>query len=119
MQLDRQVQTHCLYTHTQSNVVQLNAPEYDSDIDGQTDLLPDIQLSTSSCTASTAEESPNAENIQEDIVSQATNSEEHTASLQDTDRPEYQSLLVPDNTHNSVHQDTDQPRDIHHQDIGF
>ena len=32
-QLDRQVQTHCLYPHPQSDVVQLNAPEYDSDID--------------------------------------------------------------------------------------
>ena len=41
-QLDRQVQTHCLYPHPQSDVVQINAPEYDSDIDGQTNLLPYI-----------------------------------------------------------------------------
>ena len=31
-QLDRQVQTHCLYPHPQSDVVQLNAPSYDPDI---------------------------------------------------------------------------------------
>ena len=37
-QLDRQVQMHCLYPHPKSDVVQINAPEYDSDIDGQTDL---------------------------------------------------------------------------------
>ena len=33
-QLDRQVQTHCLYPHPQSDVVQINAPEYNPDIDG-------------------------------------------------------------------------------------
>ena len=54
-QLNRQVQTHCLFPHPQSEVVQINALEYDSDIDGQTDLLPDIQPSTASHTASTAE----------------------------------------------------------------
>ena len=42
-QLDTQVQTHCLYPHSQSDTVQLNAPEYDSDIDGQIELLPDLQ----------------------------------------------------------------------------
>ena len=40
-QLDRQVQTHCLYPHPQSDVVQLNAPEYDPDIDGQPDPVTD------------------------------------------------------------------------------
>ena len=33
--LDRQIQTHCLYPHPQSDVVLINAPEYDSDTDGQ------------------------------------------------------------------------------------
>ena len=46
-QLDRQIQTHCLYPHSQSDVIQLNALEYDSDIDGQTELLLDIQPSAS------------------------------------------------------------------------
>ena len=85
------------------DLVQINAPKYDSDINGQTNLLPDIQLSTTLCTASTAEVSLNAKNIQEDTVSDATNSEEQTASLQDTDRPESQSPPVPDNTDHSVH----------------
>ena len=43
VQLDRQIQTHCLYSHSQSDSVQLNALEYDSNIDGQTELLPDVQ----------------------------------------------------------------------------
>ena len=101
-QLDRQVQMHCLYPHPKSDVFQINAPEYDSDIDGQTDLLPDIQPSTASHTASTAEESSNAENIQEDTVPVTANSEEHTASLQDSDRLESQSPPVPDNTEHSA-----------------
>ena len=42
-QLDRQVQTHCLYPHSQSDVVQLNAPDYDPDIDEQPDPVIDLQ----------------------------------------------------------------------------
>ena len=115
-QLDRQVQTHCLYPYPQSDVVQINAPEYDSDIDVQTDLLPDIQPSTASHTASTAEESSNAKNIQEDTTSVAANSEEHTVSSQDSDRFESQSPPVPNNTDHSAHQDTEQPRAEHPND---
>ena len=107
---------HCLYPHPQSDVVQINAPEYNSDIDGQTDLFPDIQPSTASRTASTAEESLNAKNIQEDTVSDAPTSEEHTASSQDTNRPESQSPPVPDITGHSVHQDSEQPRAKHPND---
>ena len=43
-QLERQIQTHCLYPHCQTDSVQINAPEYDWDIDGQIDTLPDLQL---------------------------------------------------------------------------
>ena len=100
---------HSLYPHPQSDVFQINAPKYNSDIDGQTDLLPDIQPSTASHTASTAEESLYAKNIQEDIVSDAPTSDEHRTSSQDTNRPESQSPPIPDNTNHSVHQDTEQP----------
>ena len=34
-QLDKQVQIHCVYPHPQSDVVQLNAPDYNPHIDGQ------------------------------------------------------------------------------------
>ena len=36
--------------------------------------------------------------------------------MQDTDRPESQSPLVPDNTDHSVHQETEQPRVEHPND---
>ena len=60
-QLNRQVQTHCLYFHPQLNVVQLNAPDYDLDIDRQPDPIIDIQ-------------SPNAKNIKEDTMPDSANS---------------------------------------------
>ena len=115
-QLDRQVQMHYLYPHPQLDVVQINAPKYDSDIDGQTDLLPDIQPSTASPTASAAEESSNAKIYQKDTVSDATNLKGHTASSQYTNRPESQSPPVPDNTDHSVHQDIEQSRAEHPSD---
>ena len=108
-QLDRQVQMHCLYPHPQSDLVQVNAPEYDPVIDGQTDPVPDIQSSTASHTASTAQQSPNTKNVKEDTASDTTNSEQHTASSLDTDRPESQSPSVPDNTDHPGYQDTEQP----------
>ena len=68
------------------NVVQLNAPEYNLDIDGQPDPVPDIQSSAASHTASTAQQSPNAEIIKEDTAPDAANSEQYTASSMDTNR---------------------------------
>ena len=31
-QLERQIKTHCLYLHSQTDSVQINAPEYDSTV---------------------------------------------------------------------------------------
>ena len=107
---------HCLYPHSQSDVVQLNVPKYDLDIDGQTDPVLDIQSSAALRTASTAQQSPNAKNVQEDTASDAANSEQHTASSPDTDRPESQSLPVPDNTDHPGYQDTEQPWAEHPSD---
>ena len=42
-QLERQIKTHCLYPYSQTDSVQINAPEYDLDINGQIDTLPDLQ----------------------------------------------------------------------------
>ena len=106
-QFDRQVQMHCLYPNPQSDVVQLNALEYDSDINRQTDQV---------LTPSTAQQSPNAKNIKEDITSDATNSEQHTASFPDTDRPESQPPPVSDDTDYPGYQDTEQPRAEHPSD---
>ena len=74
-QLDRQVQTHCLYPHPQLDVVQLNAPDYDLDIDRQPDPVIDLQ-------------SPNAKSIKEDTTLNTSNSEQHAALSTDTNRPQ-------------------------------
>ena len=110
VQLDQQVQMHCLFSHPQSDVVQINASKYDSDIDGQTDLLPDIQPSTASHTTHAEEASSHSKNIQEDTAPVTSNSGEHPASLQDYDRFESQSQPVLDSTEHSVYQDTEQPK---------
>ena len=67
-QLDRKIQTLCLYPHSQSDSVKLNAQECDSDIDGQTDILPDIQPQASS----------HAKNTEEDPAPVTANSEEYS-----------------------------------------
>ena len=100
-QLDRQIQTHCLYPHSQSNAVQLNAPEYDSNIDGQTELLLDIQPQASS----------HAENTEEDPAPDTTNSEEYSTLPQDSDSLESQSQPVLNHPEHSVLQDTKQSRE--------
>ena len=43
--LDKQVQIHCIYPHPQSDVIQLNAPDYGPDTDGDPDPVTDIQQS--------------------------------------------------------------------------
>ena len=110
-QLDRQIQTHCLYPHPQSDMVQINALEYDSNIDGQTELLLDIQPSASSYTACTEEASSHAKNIEEDTAPVTANSKEHPTFSQDSNRLEPQSQPVPDSAEHSVYQDTEQPRE--------
>ena len=80
VQLDKQVQTHSLYPHPQSNVVQLNTPDHDLDIGRQLDPVIDLQ-------------SPNAESIKEDTVPNTCNPEQHAALSMDTNRPQPSSAL--------------------------
>ena len=101
MQLDKQIQTHCLYPHSQTDSVQINAPEYDSDIDGQTDTLPDIQPQVLS----------HAKNTEEDSAPVTANSEEYPTLLQDSDRFESQSESVQNPAEYSLHQDAEQSRE--------
>ena len=80
-------------------MVQINAPEYDSDIDGQTDTLPDIQ--------------PHAKNTEIDSASVTANSKEYSALPQYSDRFESQSKSVQNPTEYSPHQDAEQFREQH------
>ena len=101
VQLDRQIQTHCLYPHSQTDSVQSNAPEYNSDIDGQTDILLDIQPQAPS----------HVENTEEDSAPVTANSEQYSVLPQDSDRIESQSKSVQNPAESSLHQDGEQSRE--------
>ena len=105
VQLDKQVQTHCIHPHPQSDMVQLNASDYDPDIDGQPDPVTDLQ-------------SPNAESIREDTTPNTTTSEQHAAPSTDTNRPQSQPSSALDDTDHPVYQDNtlssaEHPSDYH------
>ena len=85
-------------------MVQLNAPDYDLDIDGQPKPLIDIQL-------------PNAKSIkEEDTAPNTTNSEQHTVLSMDTNRPQSQPSSVLDDTDHPGYQDDTHPRAEHPSD---
>ena len=94
--MDKQIHTHCLYPHSQTDLVQINAPEYDSNIDGQTDTLPDIEPQVPS----------HAENTEEYSAPVTANSEEYSALPQDSNRFESQSKSVQNPAEYSPNQDT-------------
>ena len=93
--LDKQVQIHCIHPHPQSDVIQLNAPDYDPDIDGDPDPVTDVQL-------------PNAKSGKEDTSTDTPKLEDHTTISSITNRPENQpSEVLPDinsNEHNNIKQ---------------
>ena len=82
--LDKQVQIHCLYPHPQSDVIQLNTPDYDPDIDGDLDPATDVQP-------------PNAQPDKEDTSTGTPKSEDHSTIPPTTNRHEHQpSEVLPD-----------------------
>ena len=82
--LDKQVQIHCIYPHPQSDIIQLNAPDYDQDIDREPDPVTDVQPA-------------NAKSSKEDTSTGTPKSEDHTTIPPITNRPEHQSSEgVPD-----------------------
>ena len=99
-QLERQIQTHCLYPNSQTDSVQINTPEYDSDIDSQIDTLPDLQSHT--------------KNNQEEPTP-TTGDSEDPELLQDTNRTDPEPEPVQNPAEYSPHQDTE-PFLEQHQD---
>ena len=74
-QLKKQIQTYCPFPHSQTDVIQINTPEYNPDIDGQLN----IQLQKLS----------HADNTQEPALV-TTNSDDDSMLPQDSDRLESQ-----------------------------
>ena len=100
VQLEKQNQTHCLYPHSQTDSVQINAPEYNSDINSQIDTLPDLQS--------------HSKNNQEEPTPTTGDSEDPEFS-QDNNRTDPQPESVHNPAEYSLHQDTE-PFLEQHQD---
>ena len=93
-QPDKQAQIHCIYPHPQSDVIQLNAPDYDLDIDREP--APTID-----------EQSPNAE-------SATSIPGDCTAIPLPTNRPKHQSSEESANTDCTEDDSSKQTRAEHH-----
>ena len=72
--------------------MQLNAPDYDPDIDGQPDPVTDLQ-------------SLNVESIREDTMPNTTNAEQHAVPSTDTNRPQSQPSSASDDIDHPGYQD--------------
>ena len=92
VQLDKQVQIHCLYPHPQSDVIQLNTPDYDPAADVQ---------------------SLNAESTKEDTPTDTSKPEDCTAVPPTTNRPEHQPLEVSADTDHTEYHSREQSRAVH------
>ena len=75
--LDKQIQIHCIYPHQHSDAVQFNAPDYDPDIDGDTNPANAVQPS-------------NTEAAKEETVTSTTEPEDHNTFHNTGHRPQHQ-----------------------------
>ena len=84
--LDKQIQIHCIYPHQQSDAVQLNALDYDPDIDGHTNPTNAIQPL-------------NTDSAKEATVTSTTEPEDHNTIHNTTHRSEHQSSTTHSDSH--------------------
>ena len=106
-QLDKQIQIHCIYPHSQLDAIQLNALDYDPDIDGEPDSVNAIQPS-------------NADSVKEDTFTGTSKPEDNTTICLITNRSEHQSSEalsdIQINEHNNAEQQqAEYPSDYHPQ----
>ena len=105
--LDKQMQIHCIYPHPQSNAVQLNAPDYDPDIDREPNSVNAVQPS-------------NTDSVKEDTITGTTEPEDHTTICLTTNRSEHQPSEVLSDIQTNKHDNAEQqwaehPSDYHPQ----
>ena len=79
--LDKQIQIHCIYPHQYSDAVQLNALDYDPDIDGDTNPINAVQPS-------------NTDAAKEETVTSTTESEDHNTICNTAHRPQHQPVTA-------------------------
>ena len=76
--LGKQIQIHCIYPHQYSDAVQLNALDYDPDIDGDTNAIQPL----------------NTDTAKEETVTSTTESEDHNTIHNTTHRYQHQSATT-------------------------
>ena len=94
--LDKQVQIHCLYPCPQLDVIQMNTPDYDLDIDRGLDPATDVQPL-------------NAESVKEETSTDTSNPEDNTAIPPTTNRPEHQPSEVSADIDHTEYHSSEQP----------
>ena len=101
--LDKQIQIHCIYPHPQLYTLQLNAPDYDPDIDGEPNSVNAIQPL-------------NADSVKEDTVTGTTEPEDHTTIHLTANRSEHQPSEVLSHIQTNKHDNAEQQRAEHLSD---
>ena len=96
MHLDKQIQIHYIYPHQHSDAVQLNALDYDPDIDGDTNSANAVQPL-------------NTDTAKEETVTSTTESEDHNTIQNTAHRSQHQS------TTNHADSQTIKPNNIQQQ----
>ena len=93
--LDKQIQIHCIYPHPQSDAVQLNALDYNPEIDGEPNSVNAVQPL-------------NADSVKEDTVTGTTEPEDHTTIHLTTNRSEHQPSEVLSYIQTNEHDNAEQ-----------
>ena len=85
--VDKQIQIHCIYPHQHSDAAQLNAPDYDPDIYGDTNPTNAVQPS-------------NTDAAKEETVTSTTESEDHNTICNTAHWSQHQSTTTHSDSQN-------------------
>ena len=92
MHLDKQIPIHCIYPHLHSDAVQLNALDYDPDIDGDTNPTNAMQsMNTDAAKEETV--TSTIEPVDQNTIRNATHRSEHQSTTSHSDN----QTIKPDN----------------------
>ena len=92
IELEKQIQHHCMYPH-QTDTVQINAPEYNPDIDG--DIQPNTHNSRVTVSVQGTLNTPQESSVLEDDNSTAPDNITTSQNQQETDGLEAPTVQIP------------------------
>ena len=106
--LNKQVQIHCLYPHPQLDVIQLNTPDYDPEIDRDLDPTTGVQPPNV--------QPSNAPSDKEDTSTGTPKAEDHTTISLIANRSEHQPSEVLPDINSTAYNNIEQPQVEHPSD---